>query len=761
MGLWVKRHPAQITAWAKGLLLVAAIFLVYQPAWHGGFFWDERTYLIGPELGSLNGLARIWTPPGATVQYYPLLESLFWLEHRLWGDAPTGYHLVNILLHACSALLLVRVLQRLNIRGAWLAGTIFALHPVQVETVVWVSEMKNTLSAVFYFSSALVYLEYDRDRGKGKYALSFGLFVLGLTAKSAIITLPAALLLILWWQRGKLFWKRDVFPLVPFVMIGIFFGVLTEWMEQNLAGAKGSVFHISLTEHVLIAGRDIWFYLGELVWPAHLMVNYPRWDISPAVWWQCLFPIAVLALAAGLWRLRAFGRGPLTAWLYFVGTLFPALDFFNIYYLRFSYVADHMQYLACPGPIVLAVAGINRLLGRWGRNGAILGRAGGAILIVALGVLTWRQCRMYHDPETLWRATIVENPGSFLAENNLALLLEGKGKVDQAIAEFNRAIAEYHQQPQLPKADPEYCKLLCLTANAFLQKGDVNQAVVYFKTAQQIDPDYPEAEDYDHLGNALLQQGRVDEAIVACQMALQLSPDFVQADNDLGNALFKKGDLDGALAQYQKALQIQPNSAETCYNLGNVLLQKGNTDQSISYYKQALQLEPGYAAACINLGNALLQTGNVDAAIVQYQHALQIAPDSMEACNNLGNAWLQKGNTSEAIVEYEKGLQIQPDSINALNNLAWVLATAPQAALRDGRKAVKLALQANRLTGGADPDILGTLATAYAEAGQFPEAVTTAQRALQLAEKQSDGDLANSLRGELKLFQSGVAYHLH
>ncbi len=760
-GLWVKRHQNQIIAWAKGLLLVAALIFAYHPEWHGGFFWDESGYITKPDLRSLTGLARVWIQPTATLQYYPLLFSFFWLAHRLWGDLPTGYHFANILLHACVALLFVRLLQRLKIPGAWLAGIIFALHPVQVEAVSWISEIKSTLSGIFYLGSALVYLKYDQDRGKARYAVSFGLFVLGLLAKSAIMTLPAALLLIFWWQRGKLSWKRDVLPLVPFFIVGIADGLVTEWMEQNVVGAKGSVFHFSIAEHILIAGRDIWFYSGELVWPANLMVNYPRWDINQGVWWQYLFPVGVVALVAVLCRLRTFGRGPLTAWLYFIGTLFPALDFANVYYLRFSFVADHMQYLACMGPIVLAAAGLRRIVRRAGRKSAILWPAGCAVLFVSLGILTWRQSRMFHDPETLWRTTIVKNPHSWVAENNLGLLLAGDGKVSQAIVQFDRAIAEYHQQARVPQADPEYCRLLCNLANALVQAGDLDEAAIYFTRALQVNPQYVAAGDLDHLGNALFRKGMVDAAIVQYQIALQLKPDFAQAENDLGNALFKRGDLDGAFAQYQKALQTQPDFAEACYNLGNVLMQKGNVTQAIAYYQQALQLDPHYADAGINLGNALLQIGNVDGAIVQYQQAQQMAPGSVEACNNLGNAWLQKGNTSQAIIEYQRALQIQPDSVNALNNLAWVLATAPQSSLRDGPKAVELALQANRLTGAADPDILGTLATAYAESGRFPEAVTTIQRAIQLAEKQSDSNLANSLRAELKLFQSGAPFHTH
>src|SRR5208282_3882680 len=241
--------------WLKGLLLVAAVFLAYQPVWHAGFIWDDEAHVTRPELRSLDGLARIWMQLGATQQYYPLVHSLFWVEHRLWDDSPWGYHLVNILLHAFAALLLARILQQLKIPGAWLAAAIFALHPIQVESVAWISELKNTLSGVFYFSAVLAYLEFDRNRSRGKWVLALGLFVLGLMSKSVIATLPAALLVVFWWQRGKLSWKRDVWPLIPFFVAGIGAGLFTAWVERKyIFGAEGSEFNFSVVERFLIAG---------------------------------------------------------------------------------------------------------------------------------------------------------------------------------------------------------------------------------------------------------------------------------------------------------------------------------------------------------------------------------------------------------------------------------------------------------------------------------------------------------------------------
>src|SRR5271157_4449386 len=287
--------------WLLALLLVIVTMMAYTPAWSGTPIWDDNAHLTKPELRSLDGLARIWTQPGVTQQYYPLLHTLFWLEHQLWGDWPAGYHLLNILLHCGSALLLVRILRQLEIPGAWLAAAIFALHPIQVESVAWISELKNLLSGVFYFGSLLAYLKFDRTRKPGFYAAALALFALGLMSKTVIATLPAAMLVIFWWKRGKLSLRDDLLSLMPFFLLGTAAGLFTAWAERNLVGAEGSDFNYSITERVLIAGRAIWFYLSKFFWPLDLIFVYPRWQVSQMVWWQYLFP----AMA------RAPGRIPL------------------------------------------------------------------------------------------------------------------------------------------------------------------------------------------------------------------------------------------------------------------------------------------------------------------------------------------------------------------------------------------------------------------------------------------------------------------
>jgi protein O-mannosyl-transferase len=630
--------------WLLALILVGAVVLAYQPAWHAGLIWDDDRHITLPALRSWHGLVRIWTQLGATQQYYPLVHSVFWVEHKLWGDSTPGYHWLNILLHAFSALLLVRILQQLKIPGAWLAAAFFALHPVEVESVAWISELKNTLSGVFYLSAALAYLRFDRDRKAGCYAMALGLFLLGLFSKTVIATLPAALLVVFWWQRGKLSWKQDVLPLIPFFIAGIGAGLLTAWVERKFIGAEGSEFHFSLIERFLIAGRDIWFYLAKLIWPVNLAFIYPRWNVSQTAWWQYLFPAAVLLLLGGLiwWR----WRGPLAGLLFFIGTLFPALGFFNVYPFRYSLVADHFLYLASLGPLTLAAVLLDKFAGR---SGAAKTVTYGSVLLL-LGVLTWRQCRNYADSETLWRATLKStptstiagnnlshalldkgqwdasivlsqevlagNPGDPVARNNLGFALLEKGRVDDSISNFQQAIA----------AQPNGAEAYYNLGRAWLKKEQYEAAITNFQTAVLLQPDFANA--YCNLGFALLQTGRIPAAITNYQQSLALDPDYPLAHNDLGGILLRLGETNQARTHFERAVALAPDFVEARYNLAGLLLAAGQLDESLSQYEKVTQLRPQLAEAHFMLGQlaaAYARAGHPDRAVAITTHALQLA----------------------------------------------------------------------------------------------------------------------------------------
>jgi protein O-mannosyl-transferase len=767
--------------WLWGLLVVIATLVAYQPAWNGKLIWDDAAHLTYPHLRSLHGLVRLWTEPGVTQQYYPMVSTVFWVEHRLWGDATLGYHVVNILLHATSALLLLKILRTLKVPAAGLAAAIFALHPVQVESVAWISELKNTFSGACYFGAALAYLRFDRTRNQGAYAGALALFAVGLLAKTVIATLPAALLVVFWWQRGALSWKKDVLPLMPFLAVGMIAGYFTSWMEREVIGAEGAEYSFTIIERCLIAGRAIWFYFGKLVWPADLIFSYPRWSVSQAVWWQYLYPAAAALLLGALWVLRRYGRGPLAAMLFFIGTLFPALGFVNVFPFKYSFVADHFQYLASVGPIVAVSVGIHTLLRRFKEGN--LERALCAVILAVLCVLTWRQSRTYTDVETLWLATIERNPDSWLAQHDLGTVLYQKGLVDQAIARFRSSLAirpdnaetendlgaAFDKKGLTDEAmvwfrkalvnRPAFAEAHSNLGNCLLRKGHLDEAIGEFQEAVAIRPDFPEL--HFALASALLQKGAVNEAAIEFEKTLDLQPENDQAHYNLGVALRQEGQTDEAIVEFKKALDIRPDFPEAQNNLGNCLLLKGRIDEAITHLQKVLENHPDYAQAHYNLGSAFLRKGQADQAIIEFQKLSALQPKSPEACNSLGNALLGAGRVDDAIVQYQKALAIQPAFAEARRNLAgiaWRLATAPDASKRNGSKAVKLAQQTDQGSGNSDPTMAAILAAAYAEGGEFDQAVTAGRRAVELANRQGNAAMAAAIQAQLNAYQAGSPF---
>ncbi len=694
------------------LALIVATAVAYLPAWNGKPIWDDNAHITQPELRSWHGLVEVWTQVGATQQYYPLVHSVFWIEQKLWGDSVLGYHLVNIFLHGFAAIVLLQILLRLKVPGAWLAAGLFALHPVQVESVAWISEIKNTLSGLFFFCSILAYLNFDQNRSRVAYFGSLALFLFGLMCKTAIAPLPAIILAVLWWRRGQLRLRDDVVPSLPFFGLGIGAGLFTAWVERNFVGAHGTAFQLSILQRCLIAARDFWFYLFKLLWPVKLTFIYPRWQISGAIWWQYLFPLTLILLLALIWRLRKKNRGPLAAVLVFLGLLFPALGFINVYPFIYSFVADHFQYLACVGPLTLFAAGMTMALDSIAPGKVLLRPTISFFLLLTLAALSWRQCRDYRDIETLWRTTIARNPDCWMAYSNLGSFLSAHGDANEAIADFRKALEIWPNQ----------------------------------------------SKDHNNLGKALVQKGRIAEAMDHFQTALRISPDDPDTESNIGAASLQQGDADEAISHLRRAVEKWPRHAQGHINLGNALLQNREIDAAIAEYEKTLALPFDHAESHYSIGTALRQKGDVEEAIVHYRKALELRPDYANAHNNLANALRQQGRTEEAVHEYEAALKSEPDSILAGNNLAWILATSPNASVRDGAKAVQLAQRANRLSGGSDPIILHTLAAAYAENRQFSEAVNAAQRALELADANGVASLAESLRSKLALYQAETPY---
>ena len=686
-------RPAK-PAWADSAgagfagVLLAALLLAYFPALRGGLLWDDDAHVTRLALRSLHGLWRIWFEAGATQQYYPFLHSVFWVEHRLWGDCVLGYHLANIAQHALAAWLLFAILRRLSFPVPWLAGLVFALHPVCVESVAWISEQKNTLSAVFYLASALLYLRFDETRRRSLYTWALVLFVLALLTKSVTASLPAAVLVVLWWQRGRLSLRRDVLPLMPWLAVGAASGAFTAWMEQKFIGAEGSDFSCTAIERLLLAGRVVVFYLHGLVWPGNLMFIYPRWSPQSETAQNALCLLGVLALAGALVARARRQRGPLAGLLFFVGTLFPALGFVNVYPFLFSFVADHFQYLASIGVIVPAAWGLSWVAGR-----IPLGATGRACLLLAvpatLGLLTWRQCRAYRDSETLYRTTLARNPSAWLMHYNLAVgLAVNPDHLSEAISEYRATL----------ELKPDHWRARNNLASALMRlPGRTAEAIAQLEEALRYNPAYAEA--HNNLGIALEElPGRLQEAKEHLRSAVRIEPGYDAAHANLGHLLMAEpGSLAKAAGEFETAIRIAPDTADYHYDLANALsLESGRLQDAVAEYRTALRLKPDFAEAHGNLGVALAHLPGHDGdAIAEYEAALRLAPASADVHAELATLLARTpGRSSEAMAQYSEALRIDPSDAQSHYGLGFLLMGAP-GRLRDAVSEFEAAVRLN------------------------------------------------------------------
>ena len=599
------RHPARA--------LVAITILAYLPVLWAGFVWDDDSYVEhNSALRSLPGLWHIWSDPSATPQYYPLVHTTFWVEAHVWGvGSAVPFHAANVLLHATSAVLVWRLVGRL-LRApgwrlqpppapgraatpvvAWVAAAVWAVHPVMVESVAWVTERKNVLSGVFYLSAFGTYLNAAEDPGKrrGPYAAAFCLFLLALLSKTVTATLPAAVLVVLWWRRGRVAW-RDVVPLVPFVVAGAALGWHTGHLERVQVGARGPEFAFSVADRVLIAGRAVWFYAAKLAVPWPLSFVYPRWAIDPRRAWQWAFPVAVAGVIVALWVVRRrVGRGPLAAALLFVGTLSPALGFANVYPMRYSFVADHFQYLASLALIVPAGAVLARR--RWAA----------AVVIVACAVLTFARCLDYRDRLTLWADTTAKNPSSWMAHTNLGTAWVAAGRPDLARAEYGTALA---LAPGLPETHWN-------VASGLAAARDYPAAIDQCRQALAIDPDYPPV--LATLAKLYVQTGDLPRAVATARAAVAAGPGYAAGYAALGRSLDRSGRLAEAADAYGRAVELAPTDAATRVQLADVDARQGRDVAAIEQYEAVVSLEPDNGPAWAALAPLLNRVGRpVEAA---------------------------------------------------------------------------------------------------------------------------------------------------
>jgi Flp pilus assembly protein TadD len=698
------------------LALAAITFAVFgQTLTHQFVNYDDETYVYDNPMVArgLTIKGIIWAFSCHAANWHPLTWLSHMLDCQLYGLHPGGHHLTNVLLHTATVIALFLVLRQMTgafWRSAFVAA-VFAIHPLRVESVAWVAERKDVLSGLFFMLTIGAYARYARQSWSfGRYGLVMLLFALGLMCKPMLVTLPLVLLLLDYWPLQRVETRKfsglvlEKLPLLALSAASCVATLLAQYEGIQSAGSFSTPIRLA---NALVACV---VYLGQMVWPAKLAVFYPYPNNGLPAWEAALAGTLLAGLSAIAWWQRRKQGWLITGWGWYLVMLLPVAGIIQV---GLQAHADRYTYLPQIGIYVAATWWVAERGAKWRVSRAVV-RGLAAGVLGALMLCAWKQTACWKNSENLWGHALACTSGNSMAHSGLG--------------------------------------------NVFLKREQLGNAITEFQQAVQLNPCYADA--HNDLGTALCQYGRVDDGITEIQKALQLVPDNPAYHSNLGNALLQNGRREEAIAQYQAALQIKPDDAKARNNLANALLQQGKAEEAIAQYQITLQIDPGYAEGHYNLGNVFSQQGRLDDAITHFQKALQINPGDGKAENNLGIALVKKGKVAEAISHYRQALQLAPADAGALNNLAWLLATRPEASLRDGNKALELAWRANELTGGNNPTILHTLAAAFAEAGRFPEAVETAQRALNLAGAQSNTKLAGALQLELKLYQAGSPFHV-
>ncbi|MBN1901523.1 tetratricopeptide repeat protein [Candidatus Sumerlaeota bacterium] len=586
--------------WAGILLILVVTFLSYLPATKAGYIWDDDDHFTENDLmNDWEGFKKIWSSSSAI--YYPLVLSSFWIMRRLWGLAPLPYHVVNILIHATNALVLWAILRRLKIKGGFFAAFLFALHPAHVESVAWVTELKNTQSGLFYLLSFLFFHKYyaaakertliprKEKKNAAFYFLSLFLFVLALLSKPSTVMLPAVLVLFILWREERIKIRNFIIT-APFFVFSLLSSVWTIWEQKYHSGAKGAEWSLTLLERLLVAGRIVWFYLIKLIFPYPLMFIYPRWEVNASsfLWY---LPLAGIAIAFALFFLKwkSWGRNLAFGFGYFLILLFPVLGFFNIYFMRFSYVGDHFQYLATICPLALFSAGLFTFTERFGVNAGVLRKIIYSFILIVFAILVWRQSLIYKNEETLWKDAIRRNPNAWIAWHNMGFLMMNEKRNEEAMQ--------------------------------------------YYSKALQLKPDYWEA--HFNMGLILAKEGYPDQAVECFQKALELNPLEIKIHGDLALALSKIGRFDEAMKEIDYFLKNQPDDSSALYNKATILSDMGRFAESIAWYERAVDSEPDFYQAYCDMGTAFFRIGEKDKAIAQFQKALSINPDDEVARANL------------------------------------------------------------------------------------------------------------------------------
>jgi tetratricopeptide (TPR) repeat protein len=736
--------------WAAAILVVVTC-AAYWPAMTGGFILDDDLLLQNDLVKDPHGLYRMWFT-AEPIDYWPASNSTLWVEWRLWGTDPVGYHVTNLILHLATSLLIWVVLKQLKIPGAYLAALLFAVHPVHVDSGAWISQRKTLMAMVFFLLSIYWYVKAEQTAKQQArfpadeewrvfagpwYWLSLAAFILGMLSKGSVATLPLVLLLVAWWQRDRITWQ-DLARSAPFFLIAALLAYVNVRFQDH---GGGPIRTVSIAQRLIGAGAVPWFYLYKAILPINLSFIYPLWDLQAAnpPWW---IPLAAAVLVTGLlwWQRRTWwGRPLLFAWAFTWITLVPVLGFADIAYMRWSLVADHYQYISLVAVTALVAAAWQAWRDRSDETMQFVVVGVAAAVVGLLALLTWRQSENYRDPIGLYRATIEVNPTCWQAHFNLGALLFKEGRLTEALDSYQES----------RRLNPDDAETYTSIGTALANLGRTDEALAYLQKAVEMEPKL--ARGHNNLGNVLFKVGKRQAGIEHLRKALEIWPSFDEAHINLGSALVETDRPQEAIPHLQAALYINPQSAEAHSNYGAALVNSGQPQEAIAQYEAALRLKPDFAAAHNGLANALMKTGQTPQAFDHYQQALKLDPKLPEAHGDFGMALVRTGRPQEAIGHFEETLRLKPGDARTLNDLGGALIESgrPQEAIAKLQEAV------NRKPDYAEA--WTNLAGANIKLQQYAQALPAAQQALALARSQGNAALVAELEELLLALQGSSA----
>ena len=724
-GFWIPRGDAPLL-----LILGVLVAASYLPALWGEFVWDDSIMRNLVAVSTWGGIWELWFDPVGTYleggtwkegHYWPLLYTTFWLEHKLWGFHPLGYHMVNLLLHFANTALLWRLLLRLGVPGAWFAAAVFAAHPLHTESVAWIISRKDLLSALFYLSAFFMWVRFVESPRIRLYVAALLLFGAALLCKSIAITLPAALLIWQWWKEGRVtagYFLRAA----PFFLVGLVVGGFDIWFYKAHTALS---FDYSVYERALIASRALWFYAGKLLWPMDLAVIYPRWEIDVADPLGWGYFAAAVAVASTLWIMRRrIGRGPLACALFFAVTLSPTLGLVDYSYMGHSFVADRFQYLAGIGVIILFAAAATRIADRLAPLAYKVTRGVALAVLILLCVVAWNQTGVYRNELSLFNHVISHNPQSWAAHQNVGMTLLRLGRFEEAEKSLRNSL-----------------EIFPLNVKAFRNLGEAlkgqqryEESLKWYGTAVRLEPEEPL--NHAGMGTVFFRMERYPEAVSSIKRALELQPDFETAPrlhSLIAQGLRKMGLHGEADRRFELSVKLarkmSPGDPATLFSRAEDLRGRKRHQESLRWYQDAIKIDPDFTLAYAGMGDSLYQLGRYPEAVSSIKRALELEPDlpmaptlrylMVRASGGIGPSHSMQDQTNRTMK-------------SGLSDAGRFFSRAEE--LRE-QKRYEESLKWYRDTIGADPDF----ALAYAgmgdslyRMGRYEEAVSSMKRVFEL-----------------------------